>query len=159
VNHAVVDEIETQGSGGNTSRRVLSAPLELAEVALNHYELPPGERFSGGLHAHLDQEEVFYVLAGTATFDYRPEADAVTQSIEVEAGEVVRFAPGEYQTGWNDGDEPLEALGVGAPKGSSEVRIPGPCSACGEPVLELDFGSGQNHSVCPACGDRLPVDV
>lgn len=159
MNHAVIAEIETQGSGGNTSRRVLSETLELADVALNHYELTPGERFSSGLHAHLDQEELFYVLTGTATFDYRPAADAATQTLEVESGEVLRFAPGEYQTGGNDGDEPVEALGIGAPKGSGEVRVPGPCSECGEPVLELDFGSGQNHSVCPACGDRIPVNV
>jgi uncharacterized cupin superfamily protein len=123
VNHVAVDERDQQGSGGNTSRRVLTEPLGLTDVAVNQYELAPGDRFSGGLHAHVDQEEVFYVTSGTATFDYRRTADAPTETVAVGPGEAVR------------------------------------CGACGESVLELDFGPGQNHSVCPACGDVVPVDV
>jgi uncharacterized cupin superfamily protein len=34
-------------------------------MGLRLYRVAPGEAFSGGLHAHLDQEErVFYVLEG-----------------------------------------------------------------------------------------------
>ncbi|MFB6269910.1 MAG: cupin domain-containing protein, partial [Halobacterium sp.] len=49
-------------------RRPLSRELGAEHVALVEYELAPGDQFSGGLHAHHDQEEIFYVLAGTATF-------------------------------------------------------------------------------------------
>lgn len=159
MDHAAIDEVATQGSGGNTSRRVLSKALGTTDVAINHYRLAPGERFSGGLHAHLDQEETFYVVAGTATFDVRGEPLGETRTVEVGPGEAVRFAPGEYQTGYNAGEEPVEALGFGAPKGSKEVRVPGPCGDCGAVALKLDFGTGQNSMICLACGGETDVNV
>jgi uncharacterized cupin superfamily protein len=50
----------------------LSAALDATSVAINRYRLAPGEEFPGGLHAHADQEEVFVVLEGEATFDRPP---------------------------------------------------------------------------------------
>jgi len=64
--------------------------LGTEHVAMNYFELAPGDAFAGGVHAHGDQEEVFYVLSGTATFEVGPERERV----DVEAGELIRFAPG-----------------------------------------------------------------
>ncbi|NIS29911.1 MAG: cupin domain-containing protein, partial [Actinobacteria bacterium] len=47
--------------------RPLSGPLGTTDVALNYFELAPGETFGFDYHRHRDQEEVFYVLEGTAT--------------------------------------------------------------------------------------------
>jgi uncharacterized cupin superfamily protein len=159
MQHVSVDEIEPQGEGGNPGRRVLSTPLGTTDFAINHYKLAPGDRFSGGLHTHLDQEEAFYVISGTATFRTREQPLGDTRTIEVGAGEAVRFAPGEYQTGANESERRVEALGFGAPRESSEVRVPGPCGDCGAEVLKLDFGSGQNSMVCLQCGTETEVNV
>jgi len=53
----------------------------------------------------------------------------------------------------------VEALGHSAPKGSSEVRVPDPCADCGAEMLVLDFGTGQDYTVCPDCGDEVAVTV
>lgn len=159
MERASIDQIPPQGEGGTTSHRVLSDPLDTTDFAINHYHLEPGERFSGGLHAHLDQEEVFYVISGTATFETREEPLGETRTVELGPDEAVRFAPGEYQTGANEGVEPVEALAFGAPTGSSEVRVPGPCGDCGAESLELDFGAGQHRIRCLDCGTETDLNV
>ncbi|PLK18159.1 cupin, partial [Natronobacterium gregoryi SP2] len=77
----------------------------------NYFELEPGEAFSSGLHTHYDQEEVFYVQAGTAIFD------TGTGEVPVEAGEVIHFAPGDFQQGYNpeDAEGRVVAFAFGAP--------------------------------------------
>ncbi len=159
MEHVSVDDIDAQGRGGNPNRRVLSTSLETTDFAINHYHLDPGDRFSGGLHTHVDQEEVFYVISGTATFETRPDPLGESRTVDVGPREAVRFVPGEYQTGANESDEPVEALAFGAPKGSSEVRVPGPCGDCGAEALKLDFGKGQNSMVCLDCGAETDVNV
>jgi mannose-6-phosphate isomerase-like protein (cupin superfamily) len=149
-----VEEIEPTALGGeDVDRRGLSDPLGTTDVAVNYYALDPGEAFSGGMHAHLDQEEVFYVVSGTATFETKPDATADSETVEVTAGEAIRFAPGEFQQGRNEGDEQLFALALGAPRESTEGRVPQPCSACGESdvlaVVMTDDGMGLE---CPECG-------
>jgi uncharacterized cupin superfamily protein len=74
-------------------RRPVSRALGTEHFAMNYFELEPGESFSGGMHTHHDQEEVFYVQEGTATFE-TPDGEPV-----VREGELIRFAPGEYQKG------------------------------------------------------------
>lgn len=130
----------------------LSDPLGTTDFAMNKYHLEPGEEFSGGLHTHLDQEEVFYVISGTATFEVADEPLTDRETVEVGAGEVIRFAPGEYQTGTNDGKEPVDALALGAPAGSTAVRVPGPCPDCGADALALTFVDGEMGTECPDCG-------
>jgi len=149
MNHASVEGVDSQGPAGSLG---LSDPLGTTDFAINHYSLDPGEEFSGGLHTHLDQEEVFYVVSGTATFEYAGEPLGETETVEVGPDEAVRFAPGEYQTGQNEGDEPVEALAFGAPKESEDVRVPGPCSECGEEALQLTFEDGEMGTACPECG-------
>jgi uncharacterized cupin superfamily protein len=152
MKHVTVDDVDTHEE---INRRDLTGALGTVDFAINHYHLAPGERFSGGLHTHLDQEEAFYVLSGTATFDVADEPLDDPDRVEVEAGEVVRFAPGEYQTGINEGDEDVEALAFGAPKETADVRIPGPCPACENESLALTFDHGEVGRECPDCGTEL----
>ncbi len=94
-------------------RKPVTAALGAEHVAMNYFELAPGDSFSGGLHRHHDQEEIFYVESGTAEFEVGRERETVT----VAAGELIRFAPGEFQTGYNpdDADEDVVGWAIGAP--------------------------------------------
>ena len=42
-------------------RRPVSSAIGCEHLAMNYLELEPGDSFSGGLHAHNDQEELFYI--------------------------------------------------------------------------------------------------
>jgi uncharacterized cupin superfamily protein len=159
MQHIDTDDVEPTAMGdGDLDRRGLSEPLGTSDVAINYYALDPGEAFSGGLHAHLDQEEVFYVLEGTATFETKPEATADAETVEVSAGEAVRFAPGEYQQGRNESDAQVVALALGAPRDSTEGRIPQPCAACDSDVLALARGDEGMVLRCPDCGEEYPFE-
>jgi len=111
-------------SPDDADRASLSEELGTAAVAINRYRLRPGEGLPGGLHTHLDQEEVFVVLDGTVRFE------TLAEPAVVDAGEAVRFAPGEYQTGANDGDSTAVVLAIGAPNGSDELWVPLDCPGC-----------------------------
>lgn len=156
-----VDDVDPASLGSDDlDRRGLSDPLGTSDLALNYYALDPGEAFSGGLHAHLDQEEVFYVVEGTATFETRPEATADSETITVGPDEAVRFAPGEFQQGRNESDERVVALALGAPKGSTEGRVPQACPACGESdVLAVVVADGEMGLECPECGEAFDPDL
>lgn len=69
---------------GDIDRLRLSDPLDTTAIAVNHYRIPPGNEFPSGVHAHMDQEEVFVVLDGTAAFE------TMEGTITVEAGEAIR---------------------------------------------------------------------
>ncbi|MFB6140606.1 MAG: cupin domain-containing protein [Halosimplex sp.] len=151
---------------GVVDRRGLSDPLGTTDVAINRYRIPPGEGFPSGLHAHADQEEVFVVLKGRATFEHLPErtptrATDDSQSgreLTVAAGEAVRFAPGEYQSGYNRGDEDLVALALGAPRETTDVRVPVRCPECADADLGLETGGDGLSFACPSCGaERAPA--
>ncbi|MFB6198090.1 MAG: cupin domain-containing protein, partial [Halobacteriaceae archaeon] len=90
--------------------RPLTDQLGLTNAAINYYELEPGDSFAFGYHAHEQQEEIFYIQRGRVTFRTQ-EGD-----VSVEAGELARFGPGEYQRGINEGEERVVALAIGAPK-------------------------------------------
>jgi uncharacterized cupin superfamily protein len=130
--------------------RVVSDDLGIEGFVWNYYELAPGESFSTGYHTHLDQEEVFYVSRGRATF--RTAAGPVT----VDPGEAIRFGPGEYQHGFNDTDETVVAFAFGAPKAGSETRVA--CPACGERVApDITWTDDREVRVfhCSACGELI----
>ncbi|MFC4357451.1 cupin domain-containing protein [Halobium salinum] len=146
-----VDDVEeTNFAGVSVSR--LSDPLGTEDLAINHYDLAPGDSFSAGMHTHLDQEELFYVISGTATFETRDG------EVEVGAGEAIRFARGDYQSGRNDAEvgadgEHVVALALGAPKGSTEMRVPQPCPECGDSdELAVFFAEDGFTLRCPTCG-------
>jgi uncharacterized cupin superfamily protein len=120
-----VEEVESY-AGPAAVKRPLSKALGASELNLNYYELEPGESFAFGYHAHTGQEEVFYVRSGRVTFE--TEAGDVA----VGAGEAVRFAPGEYQRGSNEGSERVVALAFGAPQAAGETEILRACPNCDE---------------------------
>jgi uncharacterized cupin superfamily protein len=144
---------ETTDEHRTHDRRVLTDALNTSDLAVVHYTLEPGERFSGTLHTHMDQEEVFVVLAGEATFE--TEHGTVT----VGEDEAIRFAPGEFQTGYNDSDERVVALALGGPRDSEDVRISHiagygdvSCSECGHDHMQVDPTTEASELVCPECG-------
>jgi len=107
--------------------RKLTGPLGTTDLAINHYELEPGDSFAFAYHRHEVQEEVFYVIEGTATFE--------TEDGDVEVGprEAIRIPPGEFQRGWNRGEDRVVALALGAP---------------------LEYGRQPKLRDCPDCGER-----
>ncbi|WP_440763451.1 cupin domain-containing protein [Natronorubrum sp. DTA7] len=108
----------------HADRRPLSEPLGTDHVAITRYVLESGERFSGSVHAHFDQEEVFVVLEGEATFEVPSDGPGSDSAeITVAENEVIRFAPGEFQSGRNDGEEQVVALALGAPRNTEDIRI------------------------------------
>jgi uncharacterized cupin superfamily protein len=129
--------------------RPLTDALGLTDVAINHYELEPGDSFAYGFHAHAEQEEVFYVTSGTATFETE------TGEVEVDAGELVRFGPGEFQRGHNRGGERVHALAIGAPQETGGSVIVRECPECGdgtEQSIELAEDRDAVVAVCEECG-------
>jgi mannose-6-phosphate isomerase-like protein (cupin superfamily) len=153
-----VERLESSHPAGDSvDRRGLTDSLGAEDLAVNYYRLDPGEAFSGGLHAHLDQEEVFYVVEGEATFEYRSEPNGDSETVTVGADEAVRFPPGEYQQGRNESDDPVVALALGAPTPSTDVRVPGPCPDCGESALAVGFDDGEMTLECPDCGTTVPI--
>jgi uncharacterized cupin superfamily protein len=104
--------------------RILTDALGATDVAVNHYDLSPGSLI-GGYHAHHDQEEVFYVLTGTLSFD-TPQGD-----VELGPDEAIRFAPGEFHVAYNDGEAPAEVIALGAPPDSEAIESVRECTACG----------------------------
>lgn len=139
--------LDPEALDDNSIRYRLAEPLGTTHVALNRYRIAAGSGFPGGLHAHLDQEEVFVVLEGTATFE------TLAGEVVVDAGEAVRFAPGEFQSGYNAGGDDLVVLALGAPRESEDVRIPAPCPTCDFDSLRLDTASGGVSFCCPDCGE------
>jgi len=146
-----VDAVESDAGDSGIERWRLAEPLGTSDLAINRYRLAPGEGLPGGLHAHADQEEVFVVLSGEATFE------TLAGDVGVAAGEAVRFAPGEFQSGANGGDGDLVVLALGAPRDSEDVRIPVACPECGHGDVRLRTDDGDVRFVCPDCGaSRVP---
>ncbi|QLG64051.1 cupin domain-containing protein [Halorarum salinum] len=154
--------------GDGVYRRGLSGTLGTTDVAINRYRIAPDEGFPGGLHAHPDQEEVFVVLEGEATFETwvpRGEGSGAdgdvpggADEVAVAAGEAARFAPGEFQSGRNEADSDLVALAVGAPRDGGDVRLPLPCPDCGHGDVRLDAGGEEFTFICPDCSaERVPA--
>ncbi len=143
-----IDDVDGRISSADLTRPIGDA-LGVEDVAINYYELAPGDAFSPGLHTHFDQEEVFYVQSGTATFETEDNDDVV-----VEAGEIVRFAPGDYQQGKNEGDERVVALALGAPGESEDGELRRECPDCGEQTKHWMRMSDEKDEVevfCLAC--------
>jgi uncharacterized cupin superfamily protein len=124
MEHVRIADVDSWMSPAS-AKRPLSNALGAEDVTINHYELAPGESFAFGYHRHADQEEIFHVLEGVATFETE-DGD-----VEVSAGEAVRFAPGEWQQGTNEGDERVVALAIGAPAEMGETTILRACPDCG----------------------------
>lgn len=136
------------GTERPADRAAIADALGAEGFALNRYRLPSDGGLPSGLHTHLDQEEVFVVLSGELRFE------TLEGAVIVETGEAVRFAPGEYQTGSNAGEETAVVLAVGAPRESEAVRVPLDCPDCGEMGLEPGWDERREAVLlrCPSCG-------
>ncbi|MFB6223817.1 MAG: cupin domain-containing protein [Haloarcula sp.] len=130
----------------DSDRRDLSDPLGTSEMAINHYRVAPGDGLPGGLHSHMDQEEVYLVLAGEMSIETMAGSETVT------AGEAVSFDRGEFHTGRNDSDTNLVVLALGAPRETDDIRLPAACPACGNENLQMTLGEAvQPVAVCQDC--------
>lgn len=143
-----VEEVDGQMSAADV-RRPVSKALGTKHLAINYYELAPGDSFAFGYHAHDDQEEVFYVQSGTATFETE------NGDVTVSGGEAIRFASGEFQRGVNEGDERVVALALGAPRDTEDVEMYRHCPDCGERTrneIEMADSKEELVSYCLDCG-------
>ncbi len=143
-----LDEMDDRMGPADTTRPLTDA-LGLADVAMNYYELAPGDSFAYGFHAHADQEEVFYVQSGTVTFE------TAAEDVVVGPGELVRFGPGEYQRGVNEGEDRVIALAIGAPQDAGETEVLRECSDCGiRTPHEIALADDRDAVValCEECG-------
>lgn len=148
MDRASPDDAEQQ-MGPADVKRTLGDALGTTDMVLNYYELAPGESLGFGYHRHNDQEEVFYVTAGGVTFETE-DGDAV-----VEAGEAVRFAPGEWQLGTNDGEDRAVVLAMGAPADMGETTMLRECPDCeGRTEQELSMADDRGAILarCADCG-------
>jgi len=139
-----VSAIEKTDLGG-CERRSLSAALGATDVSVHEYRIAPQEGLPAGLHAHMDQEELFVVLEGTLTFETMSGEVTVPES----AG--IRFAPGDFQSGTNETDDQVLVLAIGAPPGTEDIRIPVDCPNCGYEALRLDTAGPELTFICPGC--------
>ena len=143
-----IDDVQSR-MGPADEKRPLGRALETTEMAINYYELAPGDSFGFGYHHHDNQEEVFYIEQGTATFE--------TEDGEVSVGpnESIRFAPGEWQLGHNEGDGRVIALALGAPADSGDTEMVRACPACGqrtEQQIERTDDADALVTLCVDCG-------
>ena len=146
-----VADTESRSYGNDMDRRGLSDPLGTTDVAINHYRLGSGERLAG-LHTHMDQEEVFIVVEGEATFE------TLNGKVSVSSGEVIRFAPGEYQSATNDSDDDILLYALGAPRGTEDWRVPLSCPECGHDNMRPEVTDGEHTLVCPDCDAELETN-
>jgi quercetin dioxygenase-like cupin family protein len=150
-------EAEPHPMGVNRERRPITDAVGAEHMTAVHYKLDPGEQFSGGLHTHHDQEEMFYVMAGTATFEYGTDGEKT----EVEAGEVIRFDPGEFQCGRNESDEQVVGLALAAPGSQhnwEDLESLAPCPECDEVTPHGVHEPDGNFVIyCNECGNEMRI--
>jgi len=164
-----IDDVETvpHFMGANTNRKPLSRAIDGLGFATTYLELEPGEAFSGGLHAHTDQEELFVVLEGTATWETKAGAGDEPTRTEVGPMEAIHFGMGDaYQTGRNETDDVVRGLAIGAPGSrhtwaGTEALVD--CETCGEETVHTFEGEGRMPDIedmtitCAECGTELDV--
>jgi len=92
-------------------------------LTVAHFVNPPG--FAPPLHRHLDEDEMFYVISGSASFRCRGE------ELVAGAGDFVLLPRGEAHTFVVGADEPLHALQLTTPAGFEDFA-----AAVGEPARE-----------------------
>jgi mannose-6-phosphate isomerase-like protein (cupin superfamily) len=151
-----LSELEIIPNRPSTKAYDLTEALGTADVGLRYYELEPGELIGRTYHKHDDQEEIFFVTEGTITFQVGDETGP-NDTVDVEGGESIRFAPSEFQRGTNQSDECAAVLGIGAPKGMSlenVVRLR-ECDECDEWTPQrIENEAGVGVSYCDTCGEE-----
>ena len=154
-------DVDANPRGVHEERRPVSDALGTEQFSMNYFRLAPGESFSPGLHRHHDQEEVFYIVTGTATFTVGRERETVT----VTAGEAIRFAPGEFQTGYvpEDAEEEVVGLALGAPgtrhNWGADLESLAHCRACEAEHPHESHPTGDGFELtCVECGNTFTVE-
>jgi mannose-6-phosphate isomerase-like protein (cupin superfamily) len=134
-------------------RKPVSRELGTEHFAANYFELDPGDSFSGALHRHHDQEEVFYIERGQTTFEVGRDREAV----DVSGGELIRFEPGEFQEGYNSGEERVVGWAFGAPGAThdwDDLESRAHCPECdAETTQRVAIADGRFELTCTDCGN------
>lgn len=92
--------------------RLVRRKLDLRAFGINLVNIPPGEQIPEHDETDRDQEEVFYVVSGSATLAVDGEGHPMP------AGTFARLDPDHTRTVRNDGDEPASVLIASAPRSS-----------------------------------------
>jgi len=145
-----IEDVDDRMGPADVKRKVGDA-VGATDVAVNYYELAPGDSLGFGYHRHPDQEEIFYVAEGTVTFETE-EGD-----VTVAAGECIRFGPGEWQLGTNEGEERVVVLALGAPAEMGETEMLRVCPDCGgrtENDIEMADDRSALVTICTECGTQ-----
>ena len=103
-------------SGGDTSRGVVRLSDALQSMRANLWQFPPGTR--GRRHLERVQEELFVVLAGTATMFLGDPPERVV----LPTGSIVAVQPGTALQVANDGDAVTTVLMIGAPPEAGQAE-------------------------------------
>ncbi|WP_123537758.1 cupin domain-containing protein [Halosimplex salinum] len=108
--HVVVSELDPTPDRPSV-RRSVSEAAGLENVAVNRYEVEPGESVPLAYHYHDEQEEVLYVLSGTLSVE-TPE-----RTYEVGADEALAVEPDSPQRAYvaESADGRAVVLAIGAP--------------------------------------------
>jgi mannose-6-phosphate isomerase-like protein (cupin superfamily) len=104
-----VDEVEDAYADSEVPGefRSLKEALGSEQVAVTLIRVPPHSDFEQGSgHFHEELEEIYIVTSGTLRMRFGDEVE------EVEAGSVVRVAPGTTRSHRNEGSEPVEIWAV-----------------------------------------------
>lgn len=111
-----------------TVKRALTDALNAADVALNYYELAPGDSFAYGYHMHENQEEISVIQEGKVTFETEDEEIVATED-----------------------DERVVAVAIGASQETGKSEILRQCDACGERTLNTVERSGDGQVKITGC--------
>jgi quercetin dioxygenase-like cupin family protein len=101
------DELERTGNWALVRRS-----LELRSFGVNLVDIPPGESIPEHDETGRDQEELFFVVSGSAALLIDGQEHAAP------AGTFARLDPDRRRTVRNTGDEPASVLIVSAPRSS-----------------------------------------
>ncbi len=92
--------------------RLVRRTLGVEAFGINLVDIPAGEQIPEHDETERDQEEVFYVVSGTATLVVDGEERPMR------AGTFARLDPEHKRTVRNDGDQPAGVLIASAPRSS-----------------------------------------
>ena len=117
------DEIESDPDRPCT-RRSLSDPGGLTNMAINRYTAEPGEELPLAYHSHDDQEEAFYVLYGTLHVK-TPEG-----TLQAGPDTLLTVEPDSPQFAYNpeDAEDTVDVVAIGAPAIDGDVHAYDPDS-------------------------------
>jgi len=125
MGHRVVDPDEVEPAPDRPCElRRLSEPAGLENVAVNRFVAEPGEQIPLAYHYHDEQEEAFYVLAGTL------HVETPDRTYRVPEDELFAVDPGSPQRAFNpaDADAPVKVLALGAPPADDDAHAYDPAS-------------------------------